>query len=137
MWGPFYTRPRGRPVLLASLPTEGLPATTEGVRRMTLEELAAQLREEYQRAVVEDATVKKAPLLERLIGYLDHVDGVDPLDEYEAPVRAPECARLLGRGIRYVWDHSQEFPFAFKQGREWFYRPSGIERWKKRRSRAA
>ena len=104
---------------------------------MTLAELAAQLREEYQRAVVEDATVKKAPLLERMIGYLDHVDGVDPLDEYEAPVRAPECARLLGRGIRYVWDHSQEFPFAFKQGREWFYRPSGIERWKKRRSRVA
>ena len=100
---------------------------------MTLEELCAQLREEYHVAVAEDAMVKKAPLLERMIVSLGRVDGLDPLDNYEAPVRAPECARLLGRSIRYVWDHSPEFPFAFKQGRDWFYRPSAIERWKKRR----
>ena len=42
---------------------------------MTLEELTAQLREEEQRAEDEDATVKLAPVLRRLVGYLDLVDG--------------------------------------------------------------
>ena len=104
---------------------------------MTLEELAAQLREEEQRAVEENATVTLAPVIRRFLSYLDLVDEIrshDLLDQYEAPVRAPECARLLGRGIRYVWCHSHEVPFAFQQGRQWFYSPSGIERWKKRRS---
>ncbi len=102
---------------------------------MTVDELAAQLREEYQRAVEENATVTLAPVIRRFLNYLDLVDEIRSHDdEYEAPVRAPECARLLGRSVRYVWAHSETFPFAFKQGREWFYSPSGIERWKKRRA---
>ena len=105
---------------------------------MTLEDLIALLREEEQRAESEDLTGKLAPVLRRMRGYVALLEEVGPpMDEYEAPVRAPECARLLGRGIRYVWCHSHEFPFAFQQGRHWFYSPSGIERWKKRRSRAA
>lgn len=107
---------------------------------MTLEELAAQLREEHQRAVVEDATVKKAPLLERMIGYVDHIDGVDsrdPIDEREELIDAEAAGKMLGHGRRYMWDHAKQFPFAYQIGRHWKYSPSGIRRYLKRRNRAA
>ena len=107
---------------------------------MTLEELTAQLRQEHQRAVVEDTTVKLAPVLERMIGYVDHVDGMgscDPDDEREELIDAEAAGKMLGHGRRYMWDHAKEFPFAYRIGRRWKFSPSGIRRYLKRRNRAA
>ena len=107
---------------------------------MTLEELTAQLREEHQRAVVEDTTVKLAPVLERMIGYVDHVDDGRPVngrDEHEELIDAEAAGKMLGHGRRYMWDHAKEFPFAYQIGRHWKYSPSGIRRYLKRRSRVA
>ncbi len=107
---------------------------------MTLEELAAQLREEHQRAVVEDTTAKLAPVLERMIGYVDHVDDgrpVDRPDEDEGLIDAEPAGKMLGHSKRYMWDHAKEFPFAYHIGNRWKFSPSGIRRWLKRRGRAA
>ena len=107
---------------------------------MTLEELTAQLREEHERAVVEDTTVKLAPVLERIIGYMKHVDGAgsrDLIDEHEELIDAVDAGKMLGHGRRYMWDHARDFPFAYQLGRHWKFSPSGIRRYLKRRNRAA
>ena len=101
---------------------------------MTLEELAAQLREEEQRAADEDATVKLAPVIRRFLGYLDLVDEIvspDAMDEHEELIDAEEAGKMLGHGKRYMWTHAKEFRFAYRIGRSWKFSPSGIRRWLK------
>ncbi len=115
----------------------GTNAETAPGGGVTLEPWAAQLREEHQRAVVEDTTTKLAPVLERIIGYVDHVDGVgsrDPIDQQEELIDAEAAGKMLGHGRRYMWDHAKEFPFAYQIGRHWKYSPSGIRRYLKRRA---
>ncbi len=106
-----------------------------GAERMTLEELAALLREEEQRAESEELTGKLAPVLRRMRGYLDLLEEVcDPVDEYEQLIDAEPAGKMMGHGKRYMWDHARDFPFAYKIGNRWKYSPSGIRRYLKRRA---
>ena len=105
---------------------------------MTIAELVVHLRDEHRRAQVEDTTAKLAPVLERILGYLDAVDDGHPRDGPHDPdetlIDATAAGRMLGHGRRYMWDHAKEFPFAYHIGRHWKYSPSGIRRYLKRRA---
>ena len=103
---------------------------------MTIAELVVHLRDEHRRAQVEDTTAKLAPVLERIIGYLDAVDDGQPrdgLDPGETLIDADAAGRMLGHGRRYMWDHAKDFPFAYQIGRHWKFSPTGIRRWLNRR----